>query len=197
MILIIDNYDSFAYNLYQNIAQLHSEVKVIRNDTLTADEVIQLEPKGIILSPGPGRPEDAGICVELIQKLPSHIHLLGVCLGHQAIVVAFNGKVIRAPEIVHGKTDLIFHCREGIYKHLALPFQAGRYHSLMAEQQTLPNHLVIEAETASGLIMGIRHDVKSIYGVQFHPESILTPEGHILLKNFIALCKSSKGEELC
>ncbi len=185
MILIIDNYDSFTYNLYQIVAEHCADVRVIRNDKITVNDVKQLQPDGIILSPGPGRPEQAGICIELIRALDPGMRLLGVCLGHQAIVTAFGGKVISASEIVHGKSALIHHNRQGIYQGLSMPFQAGRYHSLMAERDTLPTTLVIEAENDAGLIMGVRHVTLPIFGVQFHPESILTPEGNRLLQNFV------------
>lgn len=188
MILLIDNYDSFTYNLYQNLAQFHSDIRVIRNDCITVNEILKLQPEGIIVSPGPGRPEDAGICVELIRTLTPNIPLLGVCLGLQAIVTAFGCKVISAPEIMHGKSDFIFHNRKGIYQHLPLPFQAGRYHSLIADRLTLPETLLIEAENAAGLIMGIRHKTQPIFGVQFHPESILTPMGIHLLQDFVEQC---------
>ncbi len=185
MILIIDNYDSFTYNLYQLVAQLNTVVRVIRNDKITVNEVKQLHPAGIILSPGPGRPEDAGICVDLIRTLDPETPLLGVCLGHQAIVTAYGGSVITAPEIVHGKPADIHHNKQGIYQGLSMPFQAGRYHSLVAERAALPSILTIEAENTAGLIMGIRHIHLPVFGVQFHPESILTPEGNRLLTNFV------------
>lgn len=185
MILIIDNYDSFTYNLYQCVAQHHPDTRVIRNDCISVNDIKQLQPSGIILSPGPGRPEQAGICIELLQALDTPIPLLGVCLGHQAIVVAFGGHVIQAPEIVHGKHEPIYHNNEGIYQQLPAPFQAGRYHSLMADRATLPESLLIDAENTAGLIMGVHHAELPIFGVQFHPESILTPEGHRLLQNFV------------
>lgn len=188
MIIIIDNYDSFTYNLYQLVAAYHEKVCVIRNDSMTANEILNLNPQGIILSPGPGRPEDAGVCVALIQhvhRMQKNIALLGVCLGHQAIAHAFGGRVINAHDIVHGKKSFIFHSRKGIYKNLALPFAAGRYHSLVVEKNSLPKDIVIEAESDQGIIMGIKHQTQPIYGVQFHPESILTPDGMILIKNFI------------
>lgn len=188
MILIIDNYDSFTYNLYQSVAESGHELRVIRNDQITVDEIKALAPDGIILSPGPGRPENAGICVELIRSLDSNTALLGVCLGLQAITIAFGGSVIAAPEIMHGKSDFIFHRGEGIYDQLPLPFQAGRYHSLIADRNHLPSNLVIEAENSAGLIMGLRHKSRPIYGVQFHPESILTPMGNFILQNFILKC---------
>lgn len=197
MILIIDNYDSFTYNLYQAVAQLYSQVKVVRNDQITLSEIYQLAPQGVILSPGPGRPENAGICIELIQNYEPHIPMLGVCLGHQAMTIAFGGKVIQAPEIVHGKPECIFHQRKGLYQHLPLPFQAARYHSLMADPQRLPKNFVVEAVNAEGLIMGMRHIERPMYGVQFHPESILTPAGEILLKNFVNQCVDLKEPVLC
>lgn len=184
MILIIDNYDSFTYNLYQSLAVLYPDVRVVRNDRITVNEVKQLQPRGIILTPGPGRPEQAGICVELIRALSS-TPLLGVCLGLQAIVTAFGGKVIQADEIVHGKHELIFHHRRGIYQSLPLPFQAGRYHSLIADRETLPDTLIVEAENGAGLVMGLRHIELPIFGVQFHPESILTPMGQQLMQHFV------------
>lgn len=192
MLLIIDNYDSFTYNLYQAVATFHAEVCVIRNDKVTIDDINQMNPIGIILSPGPGRPEEAGICVDLIRALVAgnidSIPLLGVCLGHQAITVALGGRVIQSKEIVHGKDDFIFHHQTGLYRTLSLPFKAGRYHSLIAERATLPSALIIEAENKKKSIMGIRHDELPIYGVQFHPESILTPEGQLLLQEFVAIC---------
>ncbi|HBI22501.1 MAG TPA: aminodeoxychorismate/anthranilate synthase component II [Legionella sp.] len=197
MMLIIDNYDSFTYNLYQCVAQRHPDVQVVRNDKMTVSEIIALQPDGIILSPGPGRPEKAGICVELLQTISATIPVLGVCLGHQAIVIAFGGRVIPALKIVHGKPDTIFHNRQIIYQSLPLPFQAGRYHSLMAERATLPNTLRIEAETQSGLIMGIRHAELPIFGVQFHPESILTPDGHSLLHDFVQQCVPPREVQSC
>ncbi len=189
MLLIIDNYDSFTYNLYQCVAQLHPDTRVIRNDRISVNEIKQLQPSGIILSPGPGRPEQAGICIELLRALDTSTPpLLGVCLGHQAIVVAFGGQVVQAPEIVHGKHELIFHKNEGLYQQLPIPFQAGRYHSLMADRDTIPASLLIDSENAAGLIMGVRHIELPIFGVQFHPESILTPDGHRLLQNFVHQC---------
>ncbi len=197
MILIIDNYDSFTYNLYQAVAQLHTEVTVYRNDKITVNNVQRMNPQGIILSPGPGRPENAGICIELIRTLIHHnikTPLLGVCLGHQAITVAMGGNVVHANEVYHGKSDFIFHNRSQLYKNLPLPFEAGRYHSLIADKATLPDTLLIEAETASGMIMGIRHHHLPLFGVQFHPESILTPQGTLLLQQFVEYCKQNHYE---
>jgi anthranilate synthase/aminodeoxychorismate synthase-like glutamine amidotransferase len=189
MLLIIDNYDSFTYNLYQAIANIYPDVQVIRNDKITVDDVIQLAPKGIVLSPGPGRPEDAGICVELIRAIVTgkiiKTPLLGVCLGHQAITIALGGHVIQSEEIFHGKNDLIFHNQTGLYQKVSLPFKAGRYHSLVADRATLPSTLIVDAENSNKLIMGLRHRELPIYGVQFHPESILTPQGYLLLQEFV------------
>lgn len=189
MILVIDNYDSFTYNLYQVLANAYEakNISVFRNDAISIADIKKLNPAGIIISPGPGRPEDAGICIELIQA-DLNIPIFGVCLGLQAIVSAFGGKVIPAPEIFHGKTDLIFHHRRGLYEKMPLPFEAGRYHSLMADPHHLPSCLSIEAENPNGLIMGLRHREKPIYGVQFHPESILTPMGSHLIENFLMEC---------
>ena len=184
MFVIIDNYDSFTYNLYQIVAALKN-VEVFRNDCVTVEEIEQMEPKAIFLSPGPGRPEDAGICVDLIKRLASKVPIFGVCLGLQAIGAAFGAKVVPAGEIYHGKTSLIFHYRRGIYQGMHVPFRACRYHSLMLETDSLPDVLVKEAETEQGMIMGVRHRDYPCYGVQFHPESILTAHGDKLIKNFI------------
>lgn len=197
MLIIIDNYDSFTYNLYQIVAQSREDVVVLRNDQVTVAEIKAMRPDGIILSPGPGRPEAAGICMALIQALPPTVPLLGVCLGLQAIVCALGGQVIAAPELVHGKSTLVFHHRQGIYQGLALPFSAGRYHSLLADRVSLPAHLQIEAESANGLIMGIRHRDLPIFGVQFHPESILTPQGGQLVQNFLQRCCPVETGALC
>ena len=155
MILIIDNYDSFTYNLYQFIAQRLDDVQVVRNDKITIDEMKKLKPKGIVLSPGPGKPENAGICVELVKVLLGEVPILGVCLGHQAIAAAFGGNIIHAEEIVHGKKTVVFHNRSGIYKDVPLPFEAARYHSLMVDRHTLPPVLKVEAENGEGMLMGI------------------------------------------
>ena len=185
MILIIDNYDSFTFNLYQLVAALKREVLVFRNDEITIDEIQNMHPAAIILSPGPGRPENAGICVPLIKRLYKHIPILGVCLGHQATAYAFGGEIVHAEKIIHGKDSLIFHSRKNIYKNLPLPFKAGRYHSLSIDKCSMPKELIIEAESAGGEIMGIKHRDFAVYGVQFHPESILTPDGKKLIANFI------------
>jgi anthranilate synthase component 2 len=185
MILLIDNYDSFTYNLYQLILKNDVQLRVVRNDKITLEEIKQLKPKAIVLSPGPGRPEDAGICVDVIKQFASSIPILGVCLGHQAIGIAFGGKVVQADEIMHGKPAYVFHQHTSLYKNMPLPFVAGRYHSLIVEKKSLPAELLIEAENSDGIIMGIKHRDYPTYGVQFHPESILTPEGNNLIKQFI------------
>jgi len=188
MIIIIDNYDSFTYNLYQLIAE-NTEVRVIRNDAMTVEEIEALKPKGIIISPGPGLPKDAGMCIELYQKLNGKVPILGVCLGHQALGEAYGGKVVHAGAVVHGKQGLIFHSRQDLFKTMPLPFQAGRYHSLIVERESLPKSFVIEAETQDGTIMAMKHVEYPYYGLQFHPESILTPEGERLIKAFLAICE--------
>jgi anthranilate synthase component 2 len=187
MILIIDNYDSFTYNLYQCIAPFYKNIRIIRNDKISVNEIRQLKPKGIILSPGPKHPEEAGICIDLIQNTQD-TPLLGVCLGHQAIAMAFGGKVVQAPEIIHGKKDFILHNKTSLFQNMSMPFEAGRYHSLIVERASLPNVLNIEAENEQQIIMGLKHKTLPIYGVQFHPESILTPEGSVLLEAFVQLC---------
>lgn len=187
MILIIDNYDSFVYNLYQLIAPMVDAVKVVRNDRMMLSDIESWQPQGIILSPGPGRPEDAGICVDVIQKYSGKIPILGVCLGHQAIAVAYGGDVVSAGEIIHGKPETVFHTQQNIYHDMPQPFIAGRYHSLIVARENLPANLIVDAETQAGLIMGMRHITHATFGVQFHPESILTPEGNKLLSAFCAL----------
>jgi anthranilate synthase component 2 len=187
VLLIIDNYDSFTYNLYQAIASEDSDVVVVKNDQITLEELEQLNPKGIVLSPGPGRPESAGICIEAIRRFGPKIPILGVCLGHQAIGLAFGAQLNQCADIMHGKDSLIFHNRKLLFKGMRLPFKAGRYHSLIVEQ--VPKELVVDAETAEGLIMGMHHKTYPIFGVQFHPESILTPDGIKLIYNFLEMCK--------
>lgn len=187
MILIIDNYDSFVFNLYQQVAQIVDKVTIVRNDKITLEEIDALKPQNIIISPGPGRPEDAGICVELIRRFSGKIPIFGVCLGHQAIAVAFGGKVVAADTIVHGKPENIFHYQQQLYRNMPLPFVAGRYHSLVVARDELPTDLIVEAQSANGLIMGMRHKYHPTFGVQFHPESILTPQGTTLLTAFCRL----------
>lgn len=185
MIVLIDNYDSFTFNLYQALAVLEREVQVVRNDQLDTDAIIQWQPSHIVLSPGPKTPAEAGMCIELVTKSAGKIPLLGVCLGHQAIAVAFGGKVVSAKNILHGKTSKIFHKGEGIFFGIPSPFEATRYHSLAVDETKLPDCLRVTAHTEEGEIMGMQHASYPIYGVQFHPESILTPMGSLLLQNFL------------
>lgn len=184
MILVVDNYDSFTFNLVQVLQTLHPEVRVVRNDAMTAEEALALKPARIVISPGPGRPEDAGISEELIRR-NEDVPLLGVCLGHQAIGHVFGASIVRAPVLMHGKTSEIRHDGEGIYAGLGNPFVATRYHSLVVERSTVPACLAITAETSDGVVMGLRHRERPVVGVQFHPESILTLEGERLLRNFV------------
>jgi anthranilate synthase/aminodeoxychorismate synthase-like glutamine amidotransferase len=185
MILLLDNYDSFTYNLYQYLAELGAQVEVYRNDALSVAQAEALAPSHIVISPGPCTPREAGVSNAIIRALGPRIPLLGVCLGHQCIGEVFGGRVIRAPEPVHGKTALIQHAGVGVLRGLPQPFEAIRYHSLIVERATLPAVLEITAETADGLIMGLRHRVYPIHGVQFHPESIMTPSGKDLLRAFL------------
>jgi len=187
MIILIDNYDSFTYNLYQMLAP-YTPVEVIRNDALTVDEIRSLKPKGIVLSPGPKTPKDAGICLELIKELHKEVPIFGVCLGHQALAECFGGRVVHAGEVIHGKPATIFHSRKDLFKKMPLPFQGARYHSLIVERSSLPKCFMIEAETEEGVIMAMKHTQYPLYGVQFHPESILTPDGKILIEGFLKEC---------
>jgi len=187
MLLVIDNYDSFTYNLVQYLGELGETVEVRRNNKVTLDEIEQMRPERIVISPGPGTPDDAGITLDTIQRFSGRVPLLGVCLGHQAIGQAFGGKVIRAPELMHGKASEVSHDGKTIFAGLTAPFQAGRYHSLIVEKQTLPSSLQISAQTKDEIIMGLRHRELKVEGVQFHPESILTPAGKQLLANFLKL----------
>lgn len=189
MVLIIDNYDSFTYNLYQYVADLGYKVRVVRNDQTTLDEIAAADYKAIIISPGPGTPADAGISKAVVARFAEKIPILGVCLGHQVIGEVFGGRVVRAPEPVHGKISLIRHSGSGIYQGLSNPFSAGRYHSLVVDRQELPSCLEVTATTHDGLIMGLRHRHFPVEGLQFHPESILTPEGIKLLENFLSTKK--------
>lgn len=185
MIVLIDNYDSFTFNLYHYLGGLGADVVVHRNDKISADQVIALNPDAIVLSPGPRTPSDAGICLDLIAKTSATIPLLGVCLGHQAIGQAFGGEVVRAPVQVHGKLSEIQHKGEGIFRGINAPFKATRYHSLVVERESLPDALVVTAETADHLIMGLAHRTLAVHGVQFHPESIASEHGHLILRNFL------------
>lgn len=189
MILLIDNYDSFTYNLYQIFVEYNREVEVIRNDKCTLAELGQQSFQGIVISPGPGRPEDAGICIPLIKHYSGKLPILGICLGHQAIAAAFGGNVIQAPAIIHGKPATIFHQNGLLYETIPSPFRAGRYHSLIVEKSSLPETLIVEAETQEGLIMGLRHRDHLTFGMQFHPESILTPMGPLLCQRFVDICE--------
>jgi len=187
MILFIDNYDSFTYNLVDYIGQYQPDLMVKRNDTISLDEIAKLNPKGIVLSPGPGSPDDSGICMDVIRNFYQEKHIFGVCLGHQCIGEVFGAKIIRAPKPVHGKTAQIIHQNSDIFKNLPTPFEATRYHSLVIERHSLPEELEITAETEDGLIMGIRHTKYPVCGVQFHPESILTTEGKTIIINWLKI----------
>lgn len=189
MILVLDNYDSFTYNLVQYLGELGADLKVFRNDKITIKEVQRLKPAKILLSPGPGEPKDAGISEDLIRAVDGKIPILGVCLGHQSIGEAFGGKIVFAKRIMHGKTSMIYHNGKDIFKGVKNPFEATRYHSLVVERKSLPKVLAITAETKDKdrEIMGLKHKIYPIWGVQFHPESVLTGEGKKILKNFLEL----------
>ena len=188
-LLMIDNYDSFTYNLVQYLRELGADVEVFRNDVESADELLARRPAGLVISPGPGRPEDAGISVDAVSACAKgEIPLLGVCLGHQAVGVAFGGRIVRARSIMHGKVSSIEHDGKGVFRGLASPFQATRYHSLVIADDSCPDALVVTARTADGEIMGVRHRELPIEGVQFHPESILTEVGKPLLRGFLEVC---------
>lgn len=185
MILVIDNYDSFTYNLVQYLGELGAELVVFRNDKISVNEIEKLSPEGIIISPGPGTPDDAGISLELISRLGALIPVLGVCLGHQCIGQVYGGKIVGAPTLMHGKTSMIEHDSSSLYKGVPNPFEATRYHSLVVEESSMPECLVITSRSADGVIMGLRHVEHPVEGVQFHPESILTFEGKKILGNFL------------
>lgn len=185
MILMIDNYDSFTFNLVQYLCELGAQVEVRRNDELTLEQVAALRPEKIVISPGPCTPQEAGISVGLIQRFGASIPLLGVCLGHQAIGAAYGATIIKAPTVMHGKTSQIHHDGSGVFAGLQNPFTATRYHSLVIAPETVPADLLVNAHTAEGVIMGVRHRVHPVHGVQFHPESILTTSGKDLLRNFL------------
>jgi anthranilate synthase component 2 len=185
MIVLIDNYDSFTFNLFHYLGGLGADVVVYRNDKISTADVIAAAPEAIVLSPGPCTPNEAGICLDVIAKASSTIPILGVCLGHQAIGQAFGGKVVRAPVLVHGKLSSIKHRGEGVFRGINGPFQATRYHSLVVDRATMPSELRIVAETDDGLVMGVAHDSLPVHGVQFHPESIASEHGHLILKNFL------------
>jgi len=187
MILIIDNYDSFTYNLVHYLQELGAETRVFRNDALSAEDALLLRPEAILLSPGPCTPNEAGICLALIETAPAGLPILGVCLGHQAIGQAFGGQVVRAKSVMHGKTSPIHHAGDGVFAGLPVPFTATRYHSLAVARETLPATLSVTAWTDDDEIMGLSHRDRPIHGVQFHPESIATDCGHALLENFLDL----------
>lgn len=190
MILIIDNYDSFTYNVYQYVGVIRKDVEVIRNDKISVEKVEELSPQGIIISPGPGRPEEAGISVDIIRNLGSKIPIFGICLGHQAMGYAMGGSITSAPKIMHGKVSMIEHNREGVFENIPSPFSATRYHSLVISPEFFPDELEITAQTQDGVIMGVRHKkYRSMVGVQFHPESIMTESGMEMVRNFLNFCE--------
>lgn len=189
MIVLIDNYDSFTYNLVQAMASQGAEIKVFRNDEVTVEDVVNLKPDAIVVSPGPGTPKEAGISVELVRRFSGTVPILGVCLGHQCIGAAFGAKISNATRIMHGKTSMIDYTDSELYRGLKKPFIAGRYHSLAVMKDSLPPDLVVDATSEDGEIMGIHHSKHPTYGVQFHPESVLTPSGKRLLRNFLQIVK--------
>ncbi|MBF0585674.1 aminodeoxychorismate/anthranilate synthase component II [Prosthecochloris sp. N3] len=197
MVLVIDNYDSFTYNLVQYMGELGADVRVCRNDELSIEEVLELNPERIVISPGPGVPGDAGISIGLIHAVKGRIPLLGVCLGHQAIGEALGGRVVRAGDIMHGKTSLVYHDNAGIFRGVQNPFTATRYHSLVVERETLPDTLTITAWTSDGVIMGMENRELMLYGVQFHPESIMTHEGKNIIRNFLELSVNTDTSDVC
>ncbi len=192
-LLMIDNYDSFTYNLVQYLGELGAEVDVVRNDVETVDRLLARGADGLVVSPGPGRPEDAGVSIEAVRRFgEAGVPVLGVCLGHQSIGEAFGGKIVRARTIMHGKTSSIQHDEKGLFEGLSQPFEATRYHSLVIEGDRVPEALVVTARTEDGEIMGVRHVSLPIEGIQFHPESILTHEGKRLLENFLVVCRGAR-----
>ncbi len=195
MILVIDNYDSFTYNLVQILGEINGarNFRIVRNDSITVNEIKEWRPAGIVISPGPGYPDNAGISVEVIRKFGDKIPILGVCLGHQAIARAFGGEIVRCSEIMHGKTSAIFHDTMGVFEGVEQPFVATRYHSLVVSRKSLPPVLKVSAQTSNGIIMGIRHIRYPLEGIQFHPESILTEAGKQILKNFLDNIEKRRG----
>jgi anthranilate synthase component II len=193
MIAVVDNYDSFTYNLVQYLGSLGAELEVVRNDAVTVDALAARRPEGVLISPGPGQPKDAGISEDVIRRFSGQVPVLGVCLGHQGIGEVFGGRVIRAPRLMHGKTSPILHHGRGLFAGLDNPFEATRYHSLIVERESLPAVLEIVAWTPDGEIMGLKHREHETWGVQFHPESVLTAPGLKLMENFLVLCRQSKG----
>jgi len=186
MIFMLDNYDSFTYNLVQYLEELGCELQVAQNDRIRVSEVLAMKPDGIVISPGPGRPENAGILIDLITESAGRIPLLGVCLGHQGIALAFGGKIGYAPTVMHGKTSNIRHDGSALFEGIESPFEATRYHSLVVENQSLPDDLTLTAWTEDGVVMGLSHQSWPVFGIQFHPESIMTPSGKQMLRNFLA-----------
>ena len=196
MILLIDNYDSFSYNLYQLIGSVDPDIQVVRNDEVTLDEIEKLSPKAIVLSPGPGRPKEAGICIPMIKRFAGKIPILGVCLGHQSICEAFGGVVSYAKELKHGKRDVIHQCNTNVlFKGLTESFPAARYHSLAAMEESLPKELVVTARAEDGEIMAVEHKEYPVYGVQFHPESVMTPDGRKMIENFLDIKDNIREEQ--
>ncbi|MDE4541623.1 aminodeoxychorismate/anthranilate synthase component II [Thermoanaerobacterium sp. R66] len=193
MLLLVDNYDSFTYNLYQFIGEIYSDILVVRNDKIGLNDIALMNPKGIIISPGPGRPENAGISVDIVDEFEGKIPILGICLGHQAIGYAYGAKIIRAITIMHGKTSSVNHVGKGLFEGIKSPMKAMRYHSLVIDKSSLPESLEITAETDDGTIMAIKHKHHHVYGLQFHPESILTDDGKNILKNFVEGICNVKG----
>ncbi len=194
-VLVIDNYDSFTYNLVHYLGELGAELEVVRNDKITLDQIAEKAPDAILLSPGPKTPNEAGVCLGVIERFGSSIPILGVCLGHQAIGQAMGGDVIRAPQLMHGKTSQINHSGKGIFRGLNSGFEATRYHSLIVKPETLPDTLEVTASTEDGLIMGLQHKTYPLHGVQFHPESIASENGHALLQNFLNLANDFKNKQ--
>ena len=196
MILLIDNYDSFSYNLYQLLGSVKPDIQVVRNDELTVEEVRRRRPEAIVLSPGPGRPENAGICISLIKALAGEIPILGVCLGHQAICTAFGGKVSYARELMHGKKKMMYQTGESsLFAGLPRKFPAARYHSLAAEEEELPSCLKVTARSKEGEIMAVEHEIYPVFGVQFHPESVMTPDGKKIIENFMEAVRDDKRSD--
>lgn len=195
-VLVVDNYDSFVFNLVQYLGQLGAECVVRRNDAVTVEEVQDLQVDGVLLSPGPGRPQDAGVCVQMVRACAGRVPLLGVCLGHQAIAVAYGAVVDRAPELLHGKTSAVEHDGAGVLARLPMPFIATRYHSLAVEEHTLPAEVEVTGRTPSGVVMALRHREHRIEGVQFHPESVLTQGGHTLLASWLGQCGDPEAAAL-
>lgn len=193
MLLLVDNYDSFTYNLYQFIGEIYSDILVVRNDKIGLNDIALMNLKGIIISPGSGRPENAGISVDIVDEFEGKIPILGICLGHQAIGYAYGAKIIRANTIMHGKTSSVNHVGKGLFEGIKSPMKAMRYHSLVIDKSSLPESLEITAETDDGTIMAIKHKRHHVYGLQFHPESILTDDGKNILKNFVEGICNVKG----